>query len=152
MTLFRMNRAMAAAVYLVLSILIFVFFGLRFFTYAVGSTTNWPPVINSCPDYLTSFERTIGGKKVMACVDLIGVSTNASLAVYPSSGTAQTADRFFFPMCYESGARLTDSIEKLCEYTRNTGLSWDGVINGMSCIKANAPAGSVSASQAKCTP
>ena len=146
MTLFRMNRAMAAAIFLVLSILIFVFFGLRWFTYGVGSITKWPPVINTCPDYLTSYQRTIGGKPQTACVDLIGVSKNSDLSVFPSTGTAPTDNRFYFPMCVNDNARLTVSIDNLCTYTQSAGLSWDGVINGMSCIKANAPASSSSAS------
>ena len=141
MTLFRMNRALAAAIFLVLSIMIFVFFGLRWFTFAVGSTTKWPPVINTCPDYLTSYQRTIGGKSVTACVDLIGVSKNASLSVFPSTGGAPTDNKYYFPMNIDPSARLTDEIGKLCSYTQSAGLSWDGVVNGMSCLTKNHPGG-----------
>ena len=150
MTLFRMERALAAAVFLVMSILIFVFFGLRWFTYAVGSTIKWPPVVNTCPDYLTSYQRTIGGKPVTACVDLIGVSKNAALAVFPSTGTAPTDNKFYFPMCVNPNGRLTDKGDKLCEYTTGAGLSWDGLVNGMSCIKENNPNGLAAKKEAIC--
>lgn len=150
MTLFRMDRALAASVFLVLSILIFVFFGLRWFTYAVGSTTKWPPVVNTCPDYLTSYQRSIGGKQVTACVDLIGVSKNAALAVFPSTGGAPTDNKFYFPMCVNANARLTDKIQDLCTYTNSAGLSWDGLINGMSCIVENDPSGAAAKKAAVC--
>ena len=138
-TLFRMNRALSASAFLVLSILIFVFFGLRWFVYATGDVSKWPPVVNTCPDYLTSYQRTIGNQQVKSCIDLVGVSTNGSLKQFPSSGIAPTDNSFFFPMCVDPSARVTDSIDKLCSYTRNAGLSWDGIINGQACVTLNDP-------------
>ncbi len=138
--LFRMNRALAAATYLVLSILIFVFFGLRWFVYKTGDVSKWPPVVNTCPDYLTSYQRTVNGQKIETCIDLVGVSTNSGIRQFPSSGSPPSDNMFYFPMMYKDGAaRLTDPISDLCNYTRDAGLSWDGVINGQACITANDP-------------
>jgi hypothetical protein len=101
---------------------------------------------------LTSYTRQIGGKPVTACIDLIGVSTNAGMSVFPSTGTAPTDNKFFFPMCVNANARLTDPTTDLCTYTTAAGLSWDGVVNGMSCIVANNPnVPSDSAKGAKCS-
>lgn len=158
--LFRMNRALAAATYLVLSLLIFVFFGLRWFVYATGDVTKWPPVINTCPDYLTAFKRTVGSQTIDTCIDLIGVSTNGAIKVFPSSGiapsgagpsTCPSQNCYFFPMNISGSARLTDSIDQLCSYTRSSGLSWDGVINGAGCVTVNNPnAPSAAAKAAMC--
>jgi hypothetical protein len=138
-TLFRMNRALSAAAFLILSILIFVFFGLRWFVYSVGDVAKWPPVINTCPDYLTSYTRSVGGQQVATCIDLVGVSTNASLKQFPATGVAPTDNSFYFPMCVNPSGKLTDNITKLCSYTRSAGLSWDGIINGQACVTANDP-------------
>ncbi len=149
--LFRMNRALAASVFMVLSILIFVFFGLRWFIYATGDVSKWPPVVNTCPDYLTSYTRTVGDQKVATCIDLIGVSTNASLKQFPSSGAAPDGNDFYFPMNCSPSAKLTDNINKLCSYTRDSGLSWDGIINGQACVTINDPnAPSAAAKAAMC--
>jgi hypothetical protein len=149
--LFRMNRALAAATYLVLSILIFVFFGLRWFVYAVGDVSKWPPVVNTCPDYLTSYQRTVGDQTITTCIDLVGVSTNGSISQFPSSGNPPSENSFYFPMNVSSSARLTDSINKLCDYTRSSGLSWDGIINGQACVTSNDPnAPSAAAKAAMC--
>ena len=158
--LFRMNRALAATTYLVLSLLIFVFFGLRWFVYATGDVTKWPPVINSCPDYLTAFKRTVNGQSVDTCIDLIGVSTNASLKRFPASGISPSGSAeadcpsqncYFFPMNVAPGGKLTDNITQLCSYTRSAGLSWDGIINGASCVTTNNPnAPSAAAKAAMC--
>ena len=149
--LFRMNRALAATTYLVLSLLIFVFFGLRWFVYATGDVTKWPPVINSCPDYLTAYKHTVNGVSVDTCIDLIGVSTNASLGRFPSSGIPPSQNSFYFPMNTSATAKLTDTIDQLCSYTRSSGLSWDGVINGAGCVTTNNPnAPSAAARAAMC--
>ncbi len=137
--LFRMNRALAAAVYLILSIGIFVFFGLRWFVFKTGDVASWPPVINSCPDYLTSYQRTTANGTVATCIDLVGVSKNASLKVFPSSGTPPADNDYYFPMNVSATARLTDNISELCTYTRSSGLSWDGIINGEGCVTTNDP-------------
>jgi hypothetical protein len=149
--LFRMNRALAAASYLVLSLLIFVFFGLRWFVYAVGDVTKWPPVVNTCPDYLTAYQRTTSTGVVNTCIDLVGVSTNSSLKQFPSSGSAPSDNTFYFPMNVSSTATLKDDIINLCDYTRSSGLSWDGITNGMACITKNNPnAPSAAAKAAMC--
>lgn len=149
--LFRMNRTLASAVFFILSILIFVFFGLRWFIYATGDVSKWPPVINTCPDYLTGYIREVGGQKVATCIDLIGVSTNGSLKQFPSSGSPPTGNDSYFPMNCNPSARLTDNINKLCAYTRDSGLSWDGIVNGQACVTKNDPnAPSAAAKAAMC--
>ena len=153
--LFRMNRALAAASYLILSLLIFVFFGLRWFVYTVGDVSKWPPVVNTCPDYLTSYQRQTANGTVATCIDLVGVSTNGALSRFPASGTAPSesgsgpsANSFYFPMNVSPTAKLTDPITSLCNYTRSSGLSWDGVINGQACITMNDPNSTSAAAKA----
>jgi hypothetical protein len=138
MSLARMSRVLAAIVFLILSVLIFVFFGLRWFTYGAPDTSVWPPVINSCPDYLTLYTRGSGTSAVQSCVDMLGVSKDSGLLnKFPElrPGDPIPTDRkYYFPQNVDSNAKLSDAPDKLCAYTIASGLSWEGLVNGISCI------------------
>ena len=82
-------------------------------------------------------------------IDLVGVSKNGSLKVFPSSGSPPTGNDYYFPMNVSATARLTDNTTELCSYTRSSGLSWDGVINGEGCVTLNNPNAPSAAAKAK---
>lgn len=75
-TLVQLNnsgRAWSATTAVVLFSLIFIAFGYRWFKSNVANVLYdgpWPPMINTCPDYLVAVNR---GNQ-MACVDLIGIN------------------------------------------------------------------------------
>ncbi len=153
MGLVRASRVLAAIVFFILAVLIFVFFGLRWFQYGGGDVTSWPPVINSCPDYLTMYTRGTGESAVRSCVDLVGVSKNGALAKFPNveQGTQPPSDnKYYFPQNINPSAKLSDSPQKLCSYCIQSGLSWDGLVNGNSCTGKAAGGGSGSASGGGC--
>jgi hypothetical protein len=113
MQLYRSERVVAAFVFLILAILVFVFFGLRWFKNGGGSKTQWPPIMNMCPDYLTAY--TMPDNKVV-CVDTVGVSRNCSLEKYdPSKGAPGTNMQF----------SLDGTFEKKCARAKDKGLSWE---------------------------
>jgi len=73
------------------SALVLVYFGLKWFANPVVAATDWPPVINMCPDYLTYIPNinisstppaaTAGTAATAAttqggCVDMLGISSN----------------------------------------------------------------------------
>ena len=58
--LYKGGRDLAAVLVFIGGLIIAIFFGIRWFDKLGGGDTGnkWPPVINTCPDYLTYFKRT----------------------------------------------------------------------------------------------
>jgi hypothetical protein len=132
------------ALYLIGSIIVLVVYGLLWFgpSGQYNQTPQpWPPVLNTCPDYLTYYKRNNNGSVSDTCVDRIGVSKNASISVYPPGGNVDNNDIYFFPL------KRGESRAELCGRVINAGLTWEGVTDGESCFNqstgtASGPAGS----------
>lgn len=131
---FRTERYMTAILSLVLLILIFVFFGLRWFhsTPKLGEITQWPPVINTCPDYLIYFKKGTQD----TCIDRLGVSTTNSLQTWTdeelNAPTSVQQPNKFFPYVYKKGM-TAQQLQNLCQQAMVYGLTWEGITNGDSC-------------------
>ena len=156
MQLFQSGRTWAALFCLVLFILIFIFYGMRWFSNGsvLGTYTgSWPPIINMCPDYLLYFKRG----KVDTCVDLVGVNRSGGLLRPWSKGDNPTNppadDAKYFPYVYKTGMNPSD-IQTLCTMAQQAGLTWEGITNGESCTY-NPPStvlGAAAAAAAACPP
>ena len=131
------GRSISALLFLVGSILVFVFYGLRWFD-STGTAFNpapatWPPYINSCPDYLVYYKRTkTSGVTQDTCIDRIGVSRNNALKVFPASGEAPSDDSYYFDLTTTSEDPVKKRTE-LCNRTIMMGLTWEGVSDGETC-------------------
>jgi hypothetical protein len=127
--LYRSERIFASVIVLILFILIFVFFGLRWFRSGVVLTGthqgNWPPVVNSCPDYLTLFKRTDG---TYTCVDVIGVSYNNSVQQWISGLTPPVSidDKHYFKYVHTPSDKVS-VLNTLRQQANNKGLTWEGI-------------------------
>lgn len=129
------DRLWAAILTLVLFVLIFTFYGMRWFrdtTSVFSYTGSWPPIINMCPDYLVYFKR--GNQDT--CVDLIGVNrSNGGLKRWAKEDTPANPpgdSSKYFPFVYKPG--MTDKeLANLCRKTMDAGLTWEGITNGESC-------------------
>jgi len=136
--LLQSGRMWAGVIFLVLSIFIFIFFGTRWFSNGnvVGTYTgSWPPIINTCPDYLVYFKN---GKKD-TCVDLLGVNRSGG-ALVPWSGSDSAsnppqATNKYFSGVYKPGM-TQDELKGLCSAAQQLGLTWEGITNGESCTFA----------------
>ena len=121
MQLMKSQRPIAGILYLILAILIFVFFGLRWFgASGAGRAVQWPPIINSCPDYLTKYERTkTDGTKEQTCIDLVGVSKNCNaMDKWPTNATTPPSDnKYYFS--------LAGTMEEKCARAKAVGLTWE---------------------------
>lgn len=150
MYFFKSQRTISAVLYLILAILIFLFFGLRWFGNKASSnaSTSWPPIINSCPDYLTAYTRTVNGTKVPTCIDLIGVSTGS----YGSNGVVKkwessmsinnppTTDEYYFDPTMPTASIAGESpYQQLCNRTKAAGLTWEGICDGENCFEPTVP-------------
>ena len=137
------GQPIGAVIFFIGAILVFVFYGLRWFGPQGSpfdkSPGQWPPVINSCPDFLTYFKRTKpDGSTVDTCIDRIGVSRNNSLQVFPTgkNPTVPESDSYYFELKTTSQDPAAQRIE-LCQRTMQYGLTWEGVSDGETCYSSN---------------
>jgi hypothetical protein len=133
-TLNNSGRMWSAILVLILFILIFIFYGLRWFT---GTTSvfsykgSWPPIINMCPDYLVYYKNGATD----TCIDLVGVNNSAGrLQAWSKeelNNPPQAADKYF-NYVYKPGMK-PDELTTLCKQAQEAGLTWEGITNGESC-------------------
>lgn len=132
---YGMGQTYGAILFFAGSLYIFIMYGIRWF----GATPlfspasgPWPPVINTCPDYLTYYQRNVNGVKKDTCIDMIGVSKNGGITKYVEGGHANPASAFF-----DLTTTSTDPVKKnqeLCKKAMDAGLTWEGITNGDGCI------------------
>jgi hypothetical protein len=154
------GRAIGAFIFFIGSILTFVFYGIRWFegkaVLGSDSPVQWPPYVNTCPDFLTYYKRkTSNGTETDTCVDRIGVSRNNKLNVFPTDSNVNNEnDSYFFPLKTDSEDRAKKRAQ-LCARTIDYGLTWEGVTDGETCFSPEgtgvAIATSASGGAASCT-
>ncbi len=131
-TLYTSGRTLAMIVSGILFILIFTFFGLRWFKYGIGTAVDplagpWPPIINTCPDYFT----LVNGK----CADIIGVvnlnRTRNQLVSWTAmdSPTTTTDAKKYFARTYRPQMSEAE-VRTAATAAANLGLTWEGMTNG----------------------
>jgi hypothetical protein len=125
------GRPLSAIVTLVLLILIFYFYSVRWFRGTQSKfeySGSWPPVVNMCPDYLVYMKKN----GVDVCVDMIGVGkSNAANRLNKYVEGTNAPDTTFTPVVFpnsDSTVRAT-----ACQQAISRGLTWEGITNGDSC-------------------
>lgn len=131
--LFQMNRSSAGALYLVGSILLCVFFGMRWFkgdalkSSIVQQTSSWPPILNPCPDYMVKSTDASGN---IVCTDKDGyyslVGSSASNKMIVSAGNSSTPAS----IKYAPENKTIEAIQILLQ--QNPSLRWEGIYDGVS--------------------
>lgn len=136
--LYGMGMTLGAVLYGVGAGFILITYGFRWFGSDKSILSNvkgpWPPVMNTCPDYLTYYQKSNGdGTKEDTCIDTIGVSRRPQvLARFPSSGPA-VDNKYYFSL----NTKKSDTAgrnKELCQKAIEAGLTWEGITNGESCI------------------
>ena len=145
-SLIKGGNTLGAVLFLIGALITFSVFGLKWFspgsTFS-GTPVSWPPQINSCPDYLVYYGRKMGdGTTKASCIDLIGVSKNGALKIFPKGNTPPTTEDYYFSLQTQSSDTAAKNAE-LCQRAMAFGLTWEGITNGESCIT---PAGPVAPS------
>lgn len=132
-----MNQTYGAGLFFIGSLALFIIYGLRWF----GATPlfapdsgPWPPVINTCPDYLTYYQRTVNGVVKDTCIDLVGVSS--VMPRFPKGGS--DSDEYYFDISGFSSDPATKS-NQMCQAALAKKLTWEGVTNGESCVTPAPP-------------
>ena len=133
--LYSTGMTAATTVFTIGSVLVFVYFGLRWYGKGEDSMPSvWPPVINMCPDYLTYMPNLPG------CIDMLGVTrTSGGLTrTLPSEvnnlqrGNANKV----FEYTSEDVRKATSAsdIQRMCDRCKTAGITWEGVYDGDSCV------------------
>ncbi len=136
-TLFQSGRVLGGLLFLVGAILLFVFYGLRWFEgdKASGKPVDWPPVVNTCPDYLTFFKRkTSTGALQNTCIDTLGIS-RGGLEQWPAGtgpDNAPADDRFYFNLDFGISS-IPDLNTARCTTAITAGVTWEGITDGEVC-------------------
>ena len=138
---YNRNKYFAGFTSLVLFILIFVFYGMRWFSGstmagpAAGYKGAWPPQISVCPDYLTYYESGTGASKKTGCYNATGAQLGDLISLTaPPSGADITARTKSFNTIYSSTTKRNQvQLEPLCNAAKAVRLTWEGVTNGESC-------------------
>lgn len=147
-TAFNTGKTLAAVLFFMGALTIFVTFGLKWFrpgSVFAKTPVPWPPTINTCPDYLVYYGRAKGdGTKEHTCIDLIGVSKNGGLKVFSkevlqSGGSPPTDNEYYFSLKTESSDTNAKN-QELCKRAIDAGLTWEGITNGESCTTGGSEA------------
>lgn len=154
------GRGIGGVAFLIGSILVFVFFGLRWFEYGIGNkfaSSTWPPVINTCPDYLVFTKRIKNSKEIGTCIDPLGISRgNMRLWVFGNnpptstgSGSNAPSDDYYFDLDFDEIDPIKLATLR-CDRVKNKGVTWDGVGDGDTCYKQNALSAAANTAAAQC--
>jgi hypothetical protein len=139
------DRMIAAGVFGLGSAAVAILYGLRWFSSSNSifsqAPVNWPPSMNTCPDYLTYYEvkDTSGTVTAKTCIDTVGVSKNGNMTKWPTDGTTPAyseSSTSYFTLT----TKATDPEAKKKEWcwkAIQAGLTWEGVTNGEACITAD---------------
>ena len=140
-TLIQNDRTLGGFLFFLGSVLLFTFYGLRWFTPNAFDdsrypTKSWPPVVNTCPDFLSIYERPKAGSsaKERVCVDLIGVAEGGIQKMTDPANA--TNDNFVFKL-YDNLSG-PDRIKALCQECRTKKVTWEGVYDGVACVASGA--------------
>jgi len=147
----RAKQYIILAIFVPLSLYIFITYGLQWFgpngPYA-DTTVPWPPSINTCPDFLTAYTVSTT-PSIIGCVDTIGVSRTGDFPKLGNSGvptwsngapTAVIGDTAtalvynsagFFPLV------PNEKKSDICNRLDKAGLTWEGVWDGENCYGPN---------------
>jgi len=146
-----------ALVYGIGTLYVCVIYGVRWF--GKGGLTDsgpvaWPPVVNTCPDYLTYYKhKKTDGTTEDTCIDTMGIANASSikLQLFPSNVTdpanAPTDASYYFQLATTTNNK---SLE-LCQRAIGYGLTWEGITNGESCFNANGGITPYGDDSSKCT-
>ena len=143
-TAFNSGKTLTAVLFFMGALAIFVTFGLKWFSPGslfAKTPVPWPPTINTCPDYLVYYGRPkADGTKENTCIDLIGISKNGGLKVFPKeilqgNGTPPPDNEYYFSLSTNSSDVNTKN-KQLCTRAIEAGLTWEGITNGESCTVA----------------
>lgn len=168
-TLYNRQQTIAALVALVLLILVFTFYGLRWFKGGVlkGSeekTGSWPPIVNMCPDFMVTYKNSDGNTYCydvnntydarsstsptngFSPITVSGVTNSQGYMIRRATGAGNNAAQRLkedttSPYKFPLASALKNDAQSVIGNTTASGkwLRWEGVWDGRSLTPDNAP-------------
>ena len=129
------GRMYSAIGFLLASIAIFVYFGLRWFEgmklkpFLVGGVDKkmtWPPQINYCPDFMSLKQVGVGGSAKYYCVDTMGVT---GLPLFTKTSTLTTSGNDINNILLVKD-RTAATYATSLNAGRTLGVTWEGIFDG----------------------
>uniref|UniRef100_A0A6C0AML4 Uncharacterized protein n=1 Tax=viral metagenome TaxID=1070528 RepID=A0A6C0AML4_9ZZZZ len=126
--------------------LVLLYYGLHWFAVPSNKLSSWPPVINTCPDYLTYVPNILtnaGSTTTQSgCVDMLGVTSGSSASSFnkvlptqiPRLDATQRTKVFSYTSADVKAATSSEALQPICDACQAAGLTWEGVYDGDSCI------------------
>jgi hypothetical protein len=141
MKLNNMGNMYGAIFFGIFAVALFILYGLRWFgasnSIFTSTPVTWPPFINTCPDYLTYYDRKKSDGSVQkTCIDLVGVSKNSILKLFPKDGDTPSDDTYYFDLATSASSQEGKNKE-YCNRAVAAGLTWEGITNGESCVNSD---------------
>ena len=153
--LFKRGQSIASMIALVLLILVFIFYGLRWFpggnlngskAAAAGAAGAWPPIVNMCPDFMASWADP--STRNVYCYDAANIYSatgGASLQgtdTVPTTISANAGYLLQAPAGADVATKnpLQTKFKTPSTVTAGSLLRWEGVWDGRSANPANIPA------------
>jgi hypothetical protein len=142
---FMRDNQIAGGIYGLGSLIVSVFFGMRWFLPSgVGTTTpgTWPPVINVCPDFMSlvtltpaaSSQYGVTATPQSVCVDTIGIYKDG-IKRWQTGDVAEDKLFYLFTNVSDVKARL----KKLCDQCTMKKVTWEGVYTDGTCGSVTPP-------------
>jgi hypothetical protein len=143
---------MGAMISVVLLILIFVFYGLRWFSGGnlKGTTSNgkiaWPPIVNMCPDFMVSWKDSTNGN--IYCYDagdVYGLKADGNTANVQGITRGLTINgisgqsAFLIKGPAASSTTLKSNLDTILRDNTANQMRWEGVWDGQLTKKEAAP-------------
>ena len=120
---YQYYEGLGALLYFIGSLYVCIIYGTRWFG-PTKPVTSWPPIINTCPDFLSYYKRTTSdGNMHDTCIDTFGIGSYIK-----KFNAASQSDEMFFNI--PSGAK---DLNTLCNRAIAKKLTWEGITNGESC-------------------
>ena len=143
-TLYKRSQTIGAMITLVLLILIFTFYGLRWFQGGnlKGTTKGnvpWPPIVNMCPDFMVAWKNTDGRMYCYDAGNVYGLKSNndsnliSSLTINGISG--QTA--YKIKGITKDETTLKSNFENIIRASPGNSIRWEGVWDGQTANSKN---------------
>ena len=148
-----------AVIYGLGATMVCIFYGYRWFaSNRLDVNKNWPPTINTCPDYLT-YVANLPGDNQYGCVDMLGVSSNGGLQkslpsdVLSGSSLASTNSAKVIPFSSQDVTSATSmaAVQAICNACSRAGVTWEGVWDGDVCTGISTWNKAIAAQTSKCS-
>jgi hypothetical protein len=145
-------------------ILVLYFFAQRWFSkQSANKNTDWPPHINSCPDFFTYVPilpgtiTTANPAGTPGCVDMLGTGisdgiTKTSSADVQGSSALAAGKIFKIGTTPLTSANLSnfDILKQVCAQCQRDKVTWEGIYDGDKCTALNRKSLNPEASSSSC--